>query len=93
MTIRDALDQSGLQAKYGTRHSTPPEIINAAIRAECPGGTVALDALMRVHQIIHRHQYRHDEEHAWRTALESLAEIVRQMEDSIRTRYHLPART
>ena len=75
-----------LTAKYG-KNKNSTQAINAAIRAELPGGAEALDALDRVRTLDER---RGTPETA--DALAAIRGIVNAMADEIRRRYDMPAR-
>jgi len=75
------MSKRDLAAKYGTSKNVT-QLVNAAIRAELPGGAAALDAL---HQLRTRadHSRGHDD------CLAAARAIVDAMADEIRKRYGL----
>jgi hypothetical protein len=74
-----------LAAKYGTSKNLH-QLINAAIRAELPGGHAALDALSQIRQLAD-----HDRQH--KQCADSIRRIVDAMGDEIRLRYGLTGPT
>lgn len=75
-----------LKAKYGGSKSR--QAINRAIRAECPGGPEALDALELLYKMSQRHGRGSEAEVGYLQVLG----IVDAMEDVIRERYGMPER-
>lgn len=79
-----------LRSKYGGRVH---EAINRAIRAECPGGNEAIDALTLLHQMCGRLGWSDGRgKTPLAVAYERVLAIVNAMDDEIRRRYGLPAR-
>lgn len=74
-----------LQQKYQASNSKAA--IHRAIRAEIPGGTEALDALERIHQV-----HRGSRAKEAGIALAELRQVVAAMEEEIRRRYDMPPR-
>jgi hypothetical protein len=75
-----------LAAKYGkSKNST--QLVNAAIRAELPGGNEALDALDTL-----RRADEHRSNRDTADALAAVRQIVEAMAAEIRRRYNMPPR-
>lgn len=79
-----------LREHYGK--SNQPAAINAAIRAECPGGNEALEALTLLKQIADRHGWQGENGTASVPAMAygRVLEIVAAMERAVRARWGLP---
>jgi len=75
-----------LREKYGTSRKQP-QLINAAIRAELPGGDELLDVLERAHQIAGRDERSAD---MIGPVLAGLRAAKAAMEAEIRRRYDMP---
>lgn len=84
-----------LKNAYGlSRGKKGREAINYAIRAEIPGGDKVLDRLQDWRHICHRLGWEGpDGEPIQVTAFRHLLEVADAMEDAIRERYDIPART
>ncbi|HEY2411581.1 MAG TPA: hypothetical protein VGI40_05040 [Pirellulaceae bacterium] len=75
-----------LAAKYGkSKNST--QLVNAAIRAEIPGGGEAIDALDRIRASDERRGTSDTAD-----ALAAIRSVVNAMADEIRSRYGMPPR-
>jgi hypothetical protein len=72
------MSKRDLGEKYGSSKNST-QLVNAAIRAEIPGGSEALDALDKLRP-------------AGGQALEAIRSIVDAMGDEIRRRYQMPPR-
>ncbi|WP_321376979.1 hypothetical protein [Trichococcus shcherbakoviae] len=83
-----------LREKYGSNGGTPA-VINRAIRAECPGGNEALDALRSFHEILRsdRLESNPTAKAMAEAARNRLVEIANAMEAEIRRRYGMPPET
>ncbi len=85
-----------LKVKYGNTKSR--DVINRAIRAECPGGDLALDRLADWNRICNRLGWGNSTQHGTGsellhvTAYRHILEIVDAMEDAIRARYDMSDR-
>lgn len=75
-----------LAAKYGKNKNTP-NLMNAAIRAECPGGNEALAALDRLRALAAASGTEDAQ-----AGLAAVRSIVDAMAAEIRRRYDMPAR-
>src|SRR5262245_16788329 len=81
---RPAMGKRDLGAKYGASKNTT-QLINAAIRAECPGGNEAIDALRDLRTL---HDNRGLPDTA--AALAAMRRVVDAMAAEIRRRYDMP---
>lgn len=77
-----------LRDKY--RKSNKPAAINAAIRAELPGGNEVLDGLERCHKIVRALPRGSEAHQSTEAAYDSLVRVANAMEDEIRRRYDMP---
>jgi len=80
------MSKQDLAAKYGTSKSSK-QLVNAAIRAELPGGTEALDLYAHCRAMNERF-HQPDTEKAYHLA----ADVVEALAAAIRQRYGLPLR-
>lgn len=92
-SISQCMDDSGMREKYDpARKKKPKQIINNAIREECPGGEQALENRTATAAIMNKHRDNPNSEQfkIAKKCYRFLNDIVFCMEENIRLKYKLP---
>lgn len=87
------MDDSGMREKYDpTRKKKPKQIINSAIREECPGGDQALENRTAAAAVMNKYRESVDPEQYQiaKKGYRFLNDVVFCMEEHIRLKYKLP---